>query len=132
MTGTPAHWEPPAHERIWYNHAQTGDRGYAVRRDGRDGVRYDRPAVDEVSFNLADWKRAVDDVPTFSAMQIAQVCFEADKKLCWALGQPDLAKREWVDMSEKLRVKWLKDGPPSGAIRRARLYAVIQRELKSP
>lgn len=128
--GTPDHWEPPIHERIWYNHAQTGDRGYAVRRAGRDGIRYDRPAIDEVSYTLSDWKRLAEPGDEFTALQIGMVCFEADKKLCWAMGQQDLAKREWIDMSEKLRIRWMKDGPPASATRRARLYAAIQKAMR--
>lgn len=111
MVGTPDHYEPPLHERLWYRHKDTADRGYAVRREGKDGVRRDRPAVDDVSFTLSDWKREADEMPRFSSIQIAQICFEADKKLCWALGHPDLAKRDWKDMTERQRISWVKDGP---------------------
>lgn len=126
--GTPDHYEPKPHERVWYTHATTGDRGYAVRREGRDLVRRDRPGIDDVS-DPRDWKRIVDETPTFSAIQIAQICFEADKKLCWALGQPDLAKREWLDLSEAARIKWLNEGPRTS--KRAALYAVIRDHLRS-
>lgn len=126
--GTPDEYEPKPHERVWYTHALTGDRGYAVRRLGKDLVRRDRPGIDDVS-DPSNWKRLVDDVPRFSAIQIAQVCFEADKKLCWALGQPDLAKREWLDLKEPARIKWLNEGPRTA--QRAGLYAVIRDYLKS-
>jgi hypothetical protein len=108
---TPDHYEPPLHERVYYRHFQTGDRGYAVRRLGKDAIRKDRPAIDDVSYNLGDWKREADEIPRFSPIQISQLCFEADKKLCWALGHPDLAKRDWRDMTEKQRLSWTKYGP---------------------
>lgn len=110
-TSAASDYEPLLSERVYYRHTQTGDRGYAVRREGRDGIRKDRPMIDEVSFNLGDWKRELDNTDRFSDVQVAQICFEADKKLCWALGHPELAKREWRDMTEKQRVSWLKDGP---------------------
>jgi hypothetical protein len=129
---TADHFEPAPNERVWYNHAQTGDRGYAVRRAGRDGIRYDRPAIDEVSFNLGDWKLQVEPGAEFTDLQIAMVAFEADKKLCWAMGSQDLAKREWIELSEKLRLRWVKDGPPATAKRRAKLFAAIQKALREP
>lgn len=128
---TPDHWEPAPHERIWYNHSQTGDRGYAVRRAGRDGIRYDRPAIDEVSFTLGDWQRLVEPSVEFTNLQIAMVCFEADKKLCWAMGEQDLAKREWVGMTEKARLRWTKDGPPASAKKRVELYTAIQKVMRA-
>lgn len=129
--GTPEHYEPKPHERVWYNHVMTGDRGYAVRRAGKDGIRYDRPAIDDVSYTLNDWKRLEEKADEFTALQIAMVCFEADRKLCWAMGQQDLAKREWLEMSEKLRMKWVTDGPPASAKRRVQLYQAIKAVMAS-
>lgn len=122
------HYEPLPAERRWYRHSQTGDRGYYVRRESRDAIRYDRPATDDYSFDLANWKIEAEELPRFTIIQIAQVCFEADKKLCWAMGRPDLAKREWLDMTEKARKKWLDDGP-TDAVRKA-VYDAIQGALK--
>jgi hypothetical protein len=51
------------------------------------------------------------------------VQFEADKKLCWALGLADLSKREWADMTEKQRLAWLRTGPQAPS--RAGLYKSI-------
>ena len=125
----PGDFEPLATERVWYRHAETGDRGYAVRRDGRDAIRKDRPAQDDYTFNIGDWKLEVDDKPRFSAVQIAMVQFEADKKLCWALGSPDLAKREWLDLTEKARLKWMKDGPAKSP-ERAKLFAAVAEAMR--
>lgn len=119
----PAEVDPSLAERVWYRHKQTGDRGYAVKRDGRDAIRKDRPAHDDFTFNVAEWAPDVEKMDKFSAVQIAQVQFEADRKLCWALGMPELAKREWLDLTEKARLKWMKDGPVNAD--RARLWKAI-------
>lgn len=129
---TPDHWDPAPHERKYMRHKSTNDRGWCVRREGRDMVRYDRPAVDQVS-PLGDWDPEPAALPKYSAVQIAQVCFEADKKLCWALGHVDLAKRDWADLAEKMRVKWITDGPlarsPAYAERMG-LYKAIRAHLE--
>lgn len=108
---TPDYFEPLIHDRVYYRHVDTADRGYAVRRDGKDARRWDRPGNDDFTFDLSKWKRESDEMPKFSEIQTAQICFEADRKLCWALGLPELAKRDWKDMTEKQRLKWVSDGP---------------------
>jgi hypothetical protein len=120
-------YEPTVAERRWYRHSETGDRGYYVRRESRDAIRYDRPATDDYSFDLAKWKIEAVDAPRFTIIQIAQVCFEADKKLCWAMGRQDLARREWLDMTEGARKKWLEDGPTDST--RKAVYEAIKRAL---
>lgn len=125
----PAHYEPPIAKRVWFTHIVTGDRGYSVRRDGKDMIRYDRPMIDQVS-DPRDWKPMADDVPDFSELQIALVAFEADKKLCWAMGRMDLAQRDWLNQSEAARRKWVADGPAGGSARRVALHAAIRGALK--
>lgn len=120
--------DPPLAERVWYRHAQTGDRGYAVKRLGKDAVRYDRPNVDDVSFELKNWHKETDEVPQFSALAIAQVAYEADRKLCFHMGRFDLAKREWLEMTDKQRRTWVEKGPPGAP--RAELYAKICEVLR--
>lgn len=128
MQAEGGYFEPLAADRVWFNHRDTGDRGYRVTREGKEAIRYDRPGIDQYSFDTQKWLEATDKLPQFSAIQIAQVCFEADKKLCWAMGRPDLAKREWLDMTEKARKKWLEDGP-SDASRKA-VYVAIREAMK--
>jgi hypothetical protein len=123
------YFEPLIAERVWYQHTQTGDRGYLVRREGKDAIRKDRPSTDDYTFNVGEWKLAADATDKFSAVQIAQVQFEADKKLCWALGMPELAKRDWVNLTEKARLKWMKDGP--AAPERAKMYAAVGESMRS-
>lgn len=127
-------WDPPEAARVYYRHKETSDRGYLVRREGRDAIRYDRgPGVDQHIFKLSDWNLESTATEKYSDMQIAQVCFEADKKLCWALGQLDLSKRDWLnDLTEKGRREWMMTGPPAKAVNKERigLYKAIQAELR--
>lgn len=105
-------YDPPEAKRDWYRHKQTSDRGWLVRRNFRDAIRYDRgPLVDQCVFNLTDWERIKEQLAPLSAHHIAQICFEADKAFCRALGHIDLAQRQWVDLSERVRVKWIEGGP---------------------
>jgi hypothetical protein len=128
---TPPSWDPPIQSRVYYRHSQTSDLGWLVRRENKDAIKYDRPDVDQFSFNVNDWTVQTARTDKYSEVQIGQICFEADKKLCWALGFADLAKREWLDLTEKARVKWMKDGPAAKDTDRAALYAVIKAHLKA-
>lgn len=129
----PGFFEPKPEERSWYRNKQTSDRGYLVKRDGKPAVRYDRPAIDQYTFNLDEWEPLREALPSLSAAHVAQVCFEADKKLCWALGHIDLAQRDWLDLHEKVRAKWIAEGPlkNSPAFKeRKKLYDGIRELLK--
>jgi hypothetical protein len=117
------YYEPTKDARVYYRHNQTADRGYLVRREGKDAIRRDRPALDDYTFKLDEWNKEAPETAKYSALQIAMVQFEADRKLCWALGLADLSKREWVDMTEKQRLAWIKDGPKAAS--RAGLYKAI-------
>lgn len=121
--------EPLKSQRVYYRHNQTGDRGYIVKREGKDAIRRDRPNVDDYTFQLGDWVAEVADARKFTEIQIAAVQFEADKKLCWALGLPTLSRREWVDVPEKQRFDWMKEGPKTPE--RSGLYTLIGDYLRS-
>ena len=129
MSSGPVNSDPPVRERVYYRHSQTSDRGWLVLRDGKQAIRFDRGAVDQWTHNVKDWNLEHVETAKYNDMQIAQVAFEADKKLCWALGLTDLANREWSKMPEELRVKWLKAGPPATALERVGLYKAIKEEL---
>lgn len=126
---TDIYFEPPKAQRVYFRHNMTGDRGYAVRREGKEAIRRDRPAIDDYTFQLSEWVKESPETKKFTDAQIAAVQFEADKKLCWALGLPALAKREWIDLPEKQRVDWLKDGPKTPE--RAGLYKLVGEYLRS-
>ena len=122
-------YDPPIAERKWHRHRQSSDRGWLVTREGRPAIKYDRPAMDMYVFNVNDWEPLAEGLPVLNAAHIAQICFEADKKLCWALGHVDLAQRLWADLNEKVRAKWITSGPlrSSPAFeQRKKLYDAIQ------
>lgn len=123
------YYEPTKAQRVYYRHNQTGDRGYLVRREGRDAIRRDRPNIDDYTFQLGDWNKEVVEAKRFTEVQIAIIQFEADKKLCWALGLPALGKREWIDLTEKARLDWMKEGPKTPE--RAGLYKLVGEYLRS-
>lgn len=129
MTAGPATFDPLPSERVWYKNRQTSDRGWLVRREGKDAIKYDRPAYDQYVFNIGEWDKLQEGLPVLNAAHIAQICFEADKKLCWALGHIDLAQREWVDLHEKVRAKWIAGGPLKSSPafeQRKKLFDAIQ------
>ncbi len=64
-------------------------------------------------------------MPLFSLHQIAMVAFVADKEVCRALGQVDIAQRLWVDLSEKQRRDWMTDGPKAKTGPRRQVYKAI-------
>jgi len=126
-------WDPDPSARQWHRHKETSDRGWLVRREGKPAIRYDRGAHDQYVFNVGEWEPLAEGLPVLNAAHIAQVCFEADKKLCWALGHIDLAGRQWADLHEKTRAKWITDGPLSKSpayAQRKKLYDAIQECLR--
>lgn len=124
------HWEPPEHERVYYRHTQTGDLGYACQHDGKDCIRYDRPNQMHVVPHIEgkwDLEEQHTVIPDISLVKIA---FEADKQLCLLMGHHDLAKREWISLSDEQRNKWRQVGPTRPTVRR-RLYRVIMDVLRT-
>lgn len=104
-------WEPTPAERIWYSHILTGDRGYFIRRDGKDCIRLDRPtdpyAVKQLT---ADWQKDETWRPITQA-QRAQVAFEADRALARALGLHKESERSWINLKDEERIAWVNNGP---------------------
>jgi hypothetical protein len=125
----PGYIEPPEHKRVYYRHTGTGDLGYAVEKNGKPYMKYDRPNEERVvPFNAPDWMQEEEYRPIPEA-QIIQVAFEADSRLCLLLGYHDIARRTWLDLTERQKVIWLQRGPSKPAIRR-RLYLAITDVLK--
>lgn len=117
------HSDPPKAEREWFSHKQSGDRGYKVIREGKEHIRLDRP-MEEITypFNPSMWDPDEQYRP-MSVAQIAQVAFEADRKLCFWLGVPDQSKKEWASLTDKQRQFWMTEGPKQ--TQRKELYAGI-------
>ncbi len=115
-------YEPQPNQRDWYSHTRTGDRGYLVRRDGTDYVKLDRPNEEILKRLNGEWHKDEEHRP-MTVAQIAQVAFEADKKLCFFLGQHERARKEWPSLSDKERIAWMREGPKGGP--RQALYEAI-------
>ena len=108
-------WEPLAHERQYYRSAETGDRGFLIRKGGKDHIQLDRGTRLDYEtarvFREGDWVQESPDKPRFSEMQIAMVCFDADKALCKQMGDVKKATRQWLNLGDDQRIKWMRDGP---------------------
>jgi hypothetical protein len=125
-----AHNDPPPAKRVFYRHLETGDRGYMVERDGKPAIKWDRPFAGDTTHELTRWKKEDDAVPLFSEHNIAMVAFAADKECARALGQVDIAQRQWLELSEKQRRDWMTDGPKVKLGPRRELYEAIVKALR--
>lgn len=122
---TPDNWDPPDHERTYYRHTMTGDLGWLVRRDGKDYIKYDRPShIMERPFRDQDWIAEREHRP-LTRLQLAQVAFEADKRLCFFLGLHDQSRREWLSLKDEQRIAWSSAGPPNKGGRQELYQAVM-------
>lgn len=116
-------WDPEPHGREWYSHTRTGERGYFVRRGGKNCIRLDRPMEDiSKPFNESEWNPDREHRP-MTAAQVAQIAFEADRKLCFYLGLRERSRKEWQSLSDKQRQFWMSKGPNES--QRAELYAGV-------
>lgn len=123
------HNDPPLNKRVYYRHLETGDRGYLVERDGLPAIRWDRIA-DDTTHQLDRWKKEEDATPLFSEHNVAMIAFAADKEVCRALGQVDIANRKWIDLSEAQRRDWMKDGPKAKLGPRREVFEAIKKALR--
>lgn len=119
-------YDPPGHERVYYRHTITGDLGYLVRREGKDYIRLDRPAQDiSKPFLAAEWI-AEQEYRPLSRMQLVQIAFEADKKLCILLGLHDEGRKQWLNLRDEERIAWAAGGPPAKGGRKAVFLALMK------
>jgi hypothetical protein len=121
--------DPPPAKRVYYRHLETGDRGFLVERDGLPAIRWDRAMSADTTHQLDRWKKEVDEAPLFSAHQIAMIAFVADKEVCRALGQVDIAQRVWIDLTEKQRRDWMLSGPKAKVGPRRDVYEALVKAL---
>ncbi len=122
-------WDPDPGEETWYRHFQTADRGFLVKRAGREMIRYDRPndPTAIVPYDPMRWTVDKEHRP-LTSMACAQVAQAADQVLCRGLGLYDKAGKEWLSLGEKTRLAWMRQGPKEPAIRR-KLYIAIRAVL---
>ncbi len=122
-------WDPLPHERAFHRHSTTGDLGWLVRREGKDCIRLDRPAQEIVRpFRPDEWIVEREHRP-LTKYQLAQVAFEADKKLCFFLGHHDLSRREWLALKDEPRIAFTNNGP-GGKGPRQQLFNAIMSVLE--
>lgn len=110
--------------RVWYSHVKTGDLGWMVVQDGEKYIRLDRPNQEILKpFRPALWREERAYRP-LTRHQLAVIAFEADKKLCLALGLQDKARKDWLNLTADERIAWMDHGPTKPA-ERATLYKAI-------
>lgn len=110
-------WDPEGSERTYYRSSEDGQRGYLVRmKDGRDMIRLDRPMEVILHKPSDQWKLDTQVYP-ISEVQIAQVAFVADRALCGALGKHRDAREDWLNLTDKARLKFMREGPCTGDVR---------------
>lgn len=127
LGGTPDHWDPKPDERILYRDKQTGDLGYLVRRNGQDRIRLDRPGQ-EIIRKLEDFDEENEFRP-YNLHQVAVLAFESDKHLARMQGNHGDSRREWMNLREEERIRFMQHGPKGGGLR-GELWSAIMDVLK--
>lgn len=118
--------DPPPHERCYFRNSVSGNLGWLVKRNGKDAIRLDR--LDECIVPMGpDWKPEVQKL-SLTDFQIAQVAYEADRKLGFFSGRQ--RPKDWSMLPEDERLKFAEDGP-SGELRQ-KLFRAIHEVLRAP
>jgi len=121
-------WDPKPDERTYYRSREDGQRGYLVRRDGKDMIRLDRPMQEILEKLEGNPKWSLDaEVHPLNPHQAAKVAYQADQALAHVLGDYS-NKQEWIDLSDKERIRFMKDGPKAKGFR-AKFYAGVMELL---
>ena len=124
----PDDWEPKPHERQWFRHMVTGDKGYLIRQNGKDMIRLDRPQeTNPKVYRPTDWVAEHQDRP-LTMFHVAQICFAADKQFRFFTGEQRATKENWLDLNEEKRRLWMERGPLRTD--RADLYRAIKKALE--
>lgn len=128
-TGDGWSWDPPINERTFYRSTANGDRGWMVRREGRDCIKLDRPMQDIYRpFKESEWSKEKQHHP-MAPMAKAQIAFAADKELCKAIGLFTGSRTTWLDLTDEKRVEWMTKGPERPELR-IKLFAMIMECLR--
>lgn len=118
----------------WYRHRQSGQRGYLVETPEGPKIRVDNEAMEIIRPISEGWDEEA-ELPPINDRQIRIVAFEADRALCQMLGMYGEARKEWIDLRDEERLKWIAKGPPErsdiGSIFRRRLWECITEELEA-
>jgi hypothetical protein len=139
--GIPEHEEPRQKEeaprqRRWYRRLSDGQLAWLVTDEDEDDSVWDRDeeffphmrldrasecirirvplnADGDVPPLINGWNKATERRP-LTRGQVAQIVFDADRRLCFFFGVTDASRREWVSLSEQQRMEWTRKGPKSG------------------
>jgi hypothetical protein len=110
----------------WYRNTSSGDAGRLVERDGKKYIKLDRPnepeGFSEYLFKPHEWKLDNERRP-MTAHQVAEIKWVAMCKLEHFLGNHQRAKKNWLNLSDAQRIKFM-NVPPKSAVRR-RLWEKI-------
>lgn len=119
--------DPKPLERRYVRHAQTGELGYLVVRDGVQVVRLDNDRQEITRrYVPGDW--VGEEIRRhLTPMAIGRIAFEADKALCRELGMHRLAARTWEKLPDGQRQDFAVRGP--GGQRRDALWRAIRANL---
>lgn len=108
-------WDPPTAEREYFRNNATGNLGFLAFRYGRPVIRLARGSGNDfVEFTESQWSH--EKKPSrILPYQAGEVTFEADLKLCQALGFHHLLKRRWIDLKSESKERWIAVGPGPNA-----------------
>lgn len=113
-TSSAPDFDPIPPDREWFRHETRGDRGYRVRRNGKDMIRLDRPMQELLEPLTGQWKR--DEYGSlFLHEQISRVAFQADRGMCALVGLHPESRVTWQDLPDKQRTEFIRNGPPEEA-----------------
>lgn len=114
-------------DRVLLRNVITGRRGWIVTMDGKDRVRVDAPGTPRYEhYDSHEW--VSDHEPRgMSKAQMAQIAIAADAKLCSYSGDYGLRPKQWIDMLDEDRIRWMERGPAEPI--RADLYRAIMAVL---
>lgn len=122
-------WDPPEDRREWWRNIRDGQRGYKVRRNGVWRIRLDRPEQD-INLPMTGYAWTVDhDLRPLNKHDVATVAFAADKRLCFVLGDHESSRREWHELTEQERIRFMQKGPEDTRIRN-NVWRAIMRETE--
>lgn len=103
--------DPPKHERKYYRHVETGDRGYLIFVDGDIVMKYDRgPQAPWTEWKKEKWVEDEQILP-MSEMQVAEIAYLTVGRYNYYAGNHAKARRKWESLREEERIHWMKKGP---------------------
>ena len=123
--------EPTPADRVYVRNTRDGSRGWLVEKDGKQHVRLDNPALEnlrEYKPERGDWLIERESRP-LTAHQVGKLCYIFDQALCFELGLHHRVKGEWLSMDTDERIDWIANGPPAPEIRRD-VWLAIRDSLK--